>query len=45
MVKMEFGEDSENLEQIEQTGLAARLDKKTKTQTKKGKKEIMLIKK
>ncbi|RVE59454.1 hypothetical protein OJAV_G00188610 [Oryzias javanicus] len=35
VVKMEFGEDSENLEQIEETGLGARLGKKTKTQTKK----------
>lgn len=36
VVKMEFGEECENLEQIEETGLAARLGKKTKTQTKRG---------
>ncbi|XP_023805347.1 DNA topoisomerase 2-alpha [Oryzias latipes] len=35
VVKMEFGEECENLEQIEETGLAARLGKKTKTQTKR----------
>lgn len=31
---MEFGEDAENVEPSEEIGLAARLSKKTKTQTK-----------
>lgn len=31
-MKMEFGEDAENTEPVEETGLAARLSKKTKTQ-------------
>ncbi|XP_023142096.2 DNA topoisomerase 2-alpha isoform X2 [Amphiprion ocellaris] len=34
VMKMEFGEDAENTEPIEETGLAARLSKKTKTQSK-----------
>uniref|UniRef100_A0A7N8XL90 DNA topoisomerase 2 n=1 Tax=Mastacembelus armatus TaxID=205130 RepID=A0A7N8XL90_9TELE len=34
VVKMEFGEDAENAEPIEEVGLAARLSKKTKTQEK-----------
>ncbi|XP_008288013.1 DNA topoisomerase 2-alpha isoform X2 [Stegastes partitus] len=34
IMKMEFGEDAESPEPIEETGLAARLSKKTKTQTK-----------
>ncbi|XP_005721681.1 DNA topoisomerase 2-alpha isoform X1 [Pundamilia nyererei] len=32
VMKMEFGEDAENTEPVEETGLAARLSKKTKTQ-------------
>lgn len=34
VMKMEFGEDAENVEPVEETGLAARLGKKTKTQAK-----------
>uniref|UniRef100_A0A3P8S5N6 DNA topoisomerase 2 n=1 Tax=Amphiprion percula TaxID=161767 RepID=A0A3P8S5N6_AMPPE len=34
VMKMEFGEDAENTEPVEETGLAARLSKKTKTQSK-----------
>ncbi|XP_049916374.1 DNA topoisomerase 2-alpha isoform X1 [Epinephelus moara] len=34
VMKMEFGEDAENTEPSEEMGLAARLGKKTKTQTK-----------
>lgn len=34
VIKMEFGEDAENVEPSEEIGLAARLSKKTKTQTK-----------
>lgn len=33
-MKMEFGEDAENLEPNEELGLAARLTKKTKSQEK-----------
>lgn len=34
VMKMEFGEDAENEESSEGTGLAVRLSKKTKTQAK-----------
>uniref|UniRef100_A0A3Q1HQJ7 DNA topoisomerase 2 n=1 Tax=Acanthochromis polyacanthus TaxID=80966 RepID=A0A3Q1HQJ7_9TELE len=34
VMAMEFGEDAENTEPVEETGLAARLSKKTKTQAK-----------
>lgn len=33
-MKMEFGEEAENVELSEELGLAARLAKKTKTQAK-----------
>lgn len=34
VMKMEFGEEAENTEPSENIGLAARLNKKTKTQAK-----------
>ncbi|XP_072229158.1 DNA topoisomerase 2-alpha isoform X2 [Leuresthes tenuis] len=34
VMKMEFGEDADSLEPVEETGLTARLNKKTKTQAK-----------
>ena len=41
VMKMEFGEDADSLEPVEETGLIARLSKKTKTQAKeKGKNDF-----